>query len=215
MTCAICHIRKPRRECPGVHGEICSICCGQEREESVDCPLDCVWLREAHRHERAPELDQSSIPNQDIKITEEFLEENQVLLAFLAVSVFEGYLETPGATDWDVREALDALISTWRTLQSGLYYESLPSNTFAATIARHVKTKVDEVRQREARERGTSSIRDSAILKVLAFLQRLEYLHNNGRKRGRAFIDFLRGFYAPGTEKEEAIVEPKEPLIIL
>lgn len=216
MTCAICHIRKPRRECPGVHGEICSICCGREREETVDCPLDCVWLREAHQHERPPELDRANLPHQDIKITEQFLEQNQVLLAFVAVSVFEGYLETPHATDWDVREAFDSLVSTWRTLQSGLYYESLPSNTFAAAIARHVKDKIEEVRQREVRERGASSIRDSAILNVLVFLQRLEYVHNNGRKRSRAFVDFLRGFYAPTMEgKEEKITGPNEPLIIL
>jgi hypothetical protein len=216
VTCAICHIRKPKRECPGVRGEICTICCGREREESVDCPFDCHWLRDAHQHEKPPEFDRALIPNLDVKITEEFLEQNQVLLAFIAVSVFEAWLETPAATDWDVREALQALISTWRTLQSGIYYESRPDNTFAASIAAHVKKKIDEVREREVQERGSSSIRDSVILNVLMFLQRLEYLHNNGRKRSRAFLDFLRGFYAPSMEeKEESIVEPKEPLIIL
>lgn len=216
VTCAICHIRKPKRECPAVRGEICTICCGREREESVDCPFDCVWLRDAHRHEKRPEFDSEKVPNQDIEFTEDFLEQNQVLLAFIAVSIFEGYLETPGATDWDVREALQALISTWRTLQSGIYYESRPDNTFAAAVASHVKRKIDEVREREVRERGASTIRDSAILNVLAFLQRLEYIHNNGRKRSRAFLDFLRGFYGPAMEeKEESIVEPNEPLIIL
>lgn len=215
MKCAICQIRKPRRECPGVHGEICTICCGTEREQSVDCPLDCPWLHDAHEHEKT-DFDPATLPNQDIKVTEEFLAENEILLAFAAVSVFEAALDSPGTTDWDIREALESLVSSWRTLQSGLYYESRPTNTYAAAIADHIRKKIDEVREKEVQEHGTTSIRDSAILGVLAFLQRLEYTHNNGRKRSRAFLDFLRGFYAPAMEeKEETIVEPEKPLVIL
>ena len=215
MKCAICQIRKPRRECPGVHGEICTICCGTEREQSIDCPLDCVWLHEAHEHEKAPDLDGSAIPNQDIQVTEEFLRENEVLLAFVAVSVFEGALAAPGATDYDVREAFAALIATWRTLQSGIYYETRPDNTFAAAIASHVRGKIDEVRSKEAESQGASTILDSTILAVLAFLQRLEYSRNNGRKRSRAFLDFLRGFYAPTEESSLVGAEPDKPMVIL
>jgi predicted RNA-binding protein with EMAP domain len=149
-------------------------------------------------------------------VTEDFLRENEVLLAFLSVSVFEGVMQSPGATDWDVREALDALVATWRSLQTGIYYETQPANLYAATIARHVQTVIEDVRKKEARERGVSSIRDADILGVLAFLQRLEYTRNNGRKRSRSYIDFLGGFYVPPTEAgAENLTEPDEPLIIL
>lgn len=215
VKCAICQVRKPRRECPGVHGEICTICCGTEREQSIDCPLDCPWLREAHEHEKAPDLEATAIPNQDIQVTEEFLRENEVLLAFLAVSVFEGALAAPGATDYDVREAFAALIATWRTLQSGIYYETRPDNRFAATIASHVRGKIDEVREKEAESQGVSRILDSTILAVLAFLQRLEYSRNNGRKRSRAFLGFLQGFYAPTEESSVVGAAPDEPMVIL
>jgi hypothetical protein len=216
VKCAICQVRKPRRECPGVHGEICTICCGTEREQSIDCPLDCRWLQEAHEHERPPDLDRALLPNQDIEVTEDFLQENEVLLAFLSVSVFEGALESPRATDWDVREALDALIATWRTLQSGIYYETRPANTYAAAMAKHIRNAIEDVRQKEVQERGVSSIPDSALLRALVFLQRLEHTNNNGRKRSRAFLDFLGGFYVPPTEAgAENIEKPEEPLIIL
>jgi hypothetical protein len=212
--CKLCGIRKPRRECPGVHGEICTICCGTEREQSIDCPLGCVWLHDAHEHERAPDLDLSTVPNQDITVTEEFLQENEVLLAFLAIGVFEGAMESKGATDYDVREGLAALVASWKTLQSGIYFETIPANTFAAAIAGHVRNKIDEVRKKEAEATGgVSSIPDSAILAVLAFLQRLEYSRNNGRKRSRAFLDFLQGFYVPSDE--EADETPDEPMVIL
>ena len=52
MKCHICDTRKPRRHCPGVNGEICSICCGNEREVSISCPLDCPYLVEARLHEK-------------------------------------------------------------------------------------------------------------------------------------------------------------------
>ena len=149
-------------------------------------------------------------------MSEEFLQENEVLLAFLAVSVFEGALAAPGATDYDVREAFAALIATWRTLQAGIYYETRPDNRFAAAIASHVRGKIDEVRAKEAESQGVSRILDSTILAVLAFLQRLEYSRNNGRKRSRAFLDFLQGFYAPSTEENSVIgAEPDEPMVIL
>jgi hypothetical protein len=216
VNCVICGIRKSRRQCPGVNGDICTVCCGTEREQSVDCPLDCTYLQDAHEHERPPDFDPATLPNRDIDITEEFLEANQALLAFVCVAVFEGALESPGATDWDVREALEALIKTYRTLQAGLYYETLPANVFAAAMATFVQTRLADLKKREAEETGVSTIRDAAILGVLAFLQRLEYSHNNGRRRSRAFLDFLRGFYVPtllsGMEEDP---EPDEPRIIL
>jgi hypothetical protein len=215
VNCVICGIRKPRRHCPGVNGDICTICCGTEREQSVDCPLDCTYLHDAHEHEKPPELDAATLPNQDIQITEDFLRVNEILMAFLAMSIFEGALKSPGATDWDVREALEALVKTYRTLQSGLYYETLPTNIFAAAIAAHVQTKMAEIKQNEIEAGGVPTIRDATILGVIAFLQRLEYSHNNGRKRSRAFLDFLGGFYNAPGESEAEVLEPDAPRIIL
>jgi len=46
------------------------------------------------------------------------------------------------------------------------------------------------------RERlGITRTRDGDVLKILVFLQRLALDRNNGRPRGRAFLDALRGFY--------------------
>jgi hypothetical protein len=192
------------------------VCCGKEREQSVDCPLDCTYLQDAHEHEKPPDFDPATLPNRDIEITEDFLEANQALLAFLCIAVFEGALQSPEATDWDVREAMEALIKTYRTLQAGLYDETLPANVFAAGIAAVVQTRLADLKEREAQVTGVTTIRDAAILGVLAFLQRLEYSHNNGRKRSRAFLDFLRGFYVPSMESAEAEgLEPDEPRIIL
>src|ERR1700722_7813281 len=198
LPCAICQTRKPRRYCLGVRAEICTVCCGTEREQSIDCPLECEFLHEAHRREKAQDPDPATMPNADIRVTEQFLVENEVLLAFIAVTLFEAWLETRDANDWDLRETFEALTRTYRSLDSGIYYEARPDNVFAARIAAYVQEKIAELRAKETAERevslGDSGIRDSALLGVLVFLQRIEFAQNNGRKRSRAFLDFLRGF---------------------
>jgi hypothetical protein len=195
MSCAICHVRRPKRFCPGVRGDICTMCCGSEREITVDCPLDCVYLREAHQHEKIEPPDPHDFPNQDVRVTEEFLRDREPLLLFLARTLLDAALATPGAVDFDVREALDAMVRTCRTLQSGVYYETRPDNPIAAAICSLVRAGIDEFRKQESERAGMAQTRDSDILGILVFLQRLERDNNNGRKRGRAYLDFLRGFF--------------------
>ncbi|HTR37896.1 MAG TPA: hypothetical protein VMH80_18435 [Bryobacteraceae bacterium] len=194
MKCKICDTRKPRRFCPGVSGEICSICCGNQREVTIDCPLDCPHLMEARLHEKTTPLDPENIPNKDVQVTEQFLREHEPLLVFLGARLLEAALATSGAVDADVREALGSLIRTYRTLQSGLYYETRPSNLVADAIHRKMQEAVDALRK-ELAEKNATPIRDAEILGTLVFLERVELHENNGRPRGRAFVDYLRGHF--------------------
>ena len=46
--------------------------------------------------------------------------------------------------------------------------------------------------------------RDADVLGLLVFLQRLELDRNNGRRRGRAFLDALREFLPAGAANPPA-----------
>jgi hypothetical protein len=209
MACTICQIRRPRRYCPGVQGEICALCCGTEREVTVNCPFDCEFLEESRKRDKPMPLDLEDLPNRDVHVSEKALEENKALVAFLSHSLVQAALSVPGIVDADARESLEALIRTWRTLASGLYYESLPQNQMALHLYRGVERSLEDLRRQEA-QAGRSRTRDSAVLLVLVFLQRLELDRNNGRLRGRAFLNLLWDFY--GTPPEEA---PSSSLILL
>ncbi len=198
--CQICETRRPRRFCPGVNGEICSLCCGREREVTVTCPFDCPHLREARAHERPPEIKPEDIPNKDVRISEQFLRDNEPLLMFAAGALLRSAAETPGAVDDDVREALACTVRTYLTLESGLVYETRPANPLAANIQARLQASFQEYRQQVARRTGVNTIRDTDVLGVLVFLRRLEIQHNNGRRRGRAFMDFLRSFFPQDTQ---------------
>ena len=203
MVCAICEIRRPKRYCPGVRGEICSLCCGAEREVSVHCPLDCEYLQDSRKHDKTSPVNPDTFPNQDIRVTDDFLHENEELLVFLGRAVMAAVLQID-AVDNDVREALDALIRTYRTLQSGVYYETRPQNPLAGAIFSAMQNAVVELRRVEQEDRGVAHTRDAQVLGLLVFLQRLELDRNNGRRLGRAFIDFLRTFFAPQGEPQAA-----------
>ena len=195
MACAICKVRKPRRICPGVRGEICSICCGTEREVTVSCPFDCEYLRDARKHDREVPIDPATAGDPDIHITEETLQKNEALLGILAERLVGAALATPGVVDFDIREALQALIRTFRTLASGLYYQTVPQNPMAASVFRALETGAEEYRKQETAELGMTRTRDSDILAMLVFLERLELDRNNGRRRGRAFLHYLSHSY--------------------
>ncbi len=194
MKCKLCGLRKPRRYCPGVAGDICSICCGTEREVTVSCPLECPFLMDARLHEKARQQEPQGMIHPDVRVTEEFLRDHEPLLIFLGANLLEASLSTPGIVDSDVRETLDALIRTYRTLQSGLYYETLPSNLLAAGIHQKIQQAIGKLRE-ELTEKGSTSIRDVEILGMLVFLDRVAVHQDNGRPRGRAFIDYLRGVF--------------------
>ncbi len=177
---------------------------------TVVCPFDCEYLRESRLHERLPEISEADLPNRDIALTDRFLAQNDELLSIVGQTLYGCTEQNPDINDNDVREGLDALIRTYRTLQSGLYYESRPTNPMALFVYDQVQQLVARLRE-ATRQTGRESVRDVAMLGVLAFFRRAEAEHNNGRRKGRAFLDFLRQNLMLGEIRE---VPPDTPLIV-
>jgi hypothetical protein len=57
-----------------------------------------------------------------------------------------------------------------------------------------LRESIEEFRKRMVEELGLHTLRDADIMGTLVFVQRLELQHNNGRRRGRAFFDFLTSY---------------------
>lgn len=208
VLCKICGKRRARRACPAVQGDICTICCGTEREVSLLCPLECEWLQEAHRHEK-PVEPTGPFANEDIKISEEFLAEHEELLLYCTHSLVDAARKASGAIDTDVIAALEALIRTYRTLEAGLVYETRAANSIAASVQRSFSEALAAYQKTRAERGAISPVRDRDLLGVLVFLHRLGVTNQNGKPRGRMFMDMLRQISPhPG-------VEERAPSIIL
>lgn len=175
---------------------------------TLNCPLDCVYLREARKHDRPIPVNPDDFPNQDIRVSEEFLYEHEPLLVAVGRATLDAALATPGAVDFDLREAFAALIRTQRTRESGLYYETRPDNMVAAELSRRIHASAEEFRRLETEQLHMTRTRDADVLTVLAFLQRLEIDRNNGRRRGRAFIDFLRTQFPAKADETAPAAQP-------
>jgi hypothetical protein len=195
MACPLCGVRRPRRFCPGTNRDICAPCCGAERETTISCPLDCEYLKESRKHDRPPEAN-APAAHPDVRITEEFLERNGGLVAALGRAVPLASFRMQGAVDRDAREALDALIRTWRTLASGIYYQTRPENPLAAGISDGAQEAIAAFREEEKKQLGVSRTRDADVLGVLTHMHDLAVAFDNGRPRGRAFLHLLWDFYA-------------------
>ncbi|MEP7351714.1 MAG: hypothetical protein ABI824_00640 [Acidobacteriota bacterium] len=189
-ACKLCGTRRAKRACPGVDAGICATCCATGREVTIDCPLDCPFLMEARLHERPAPIAPQDIPNRDVEVSEEFVRDQEHLVLWFCHSLARA-MESRKAVDYDAREALDSSIKTLRATQSGLVYEARPENPYAADILDALTNATEELRKAIVDESGMASLRDVDLLGTLIFIQRLELQHNNGRRRGRAFYDFL------------------------
>ena len=202
--CKLCEKRRAKRDCPGVSGDICPACCGTERENTIDCPLDCAYLREARLHDRPVAVMEEDLPNKDIHVSEDFIRKQEHVVMWLGYALAR-VMETRHSVDADAREGLESLIKTYRTLEAGLIYETRPPNFFAADIQEALKHAVDELRKQVTEASGMQTLRDADVLGSLVFLQRLELQHNNGRRRSRAFVDFLRTYF-PAPAQPASVV---------
>jgi hypothetical protein len=192
-----------------VGGDICALCCGTEREVTLTCPLECEYLREAHRREKPVPVSNGQLANPDIDVSEEFIRSHEEFLLFCIYSLVQAGLRTPGAVDSDVIDALEALIQTHRTLESGLYYETRAENRIAAAIQRSFEASLADYQKLRAEREHLAPVRNAEILAILVFLHRFGQQNQNGRPRGRMYLDLLRQM------TPEQGVETQAPGIIL
>jgi hypothetical protein len=181
----MCRRRKAKRPCPAVRGEICPQCCGEARENTVNCPLDCAFLIEAHRLEFDKPLPRVDPAFPQYQVTEDFLYAHDSLIGQMSAAILLSALDQPSPQDSDLTEAIHAAIRTRETQASGLIYESAPALPVPQAIYRGLR----EFLERAQQETG---VKDSEVLLVLVFLARLAQVHANGRPRSKAFLGYLR-----------------------
>lgn len=201
--CAICHKRKAKRSCPGVRGDICAICCGTEREVTVDCPFDCTYLRESRRYDWKKSAPPASLPFPEIEVGNDFLAEHEPFIGQIGFQLFRYALENPKTNDHDMEGAIEKMIRTYETLSSGIYYDSLPEESSQVGVFRALKTFFDEYQQKAHEQGRVAGLKESDVIRSLVFLARIAAVHDNKRPRSRAFIDFLRQTFPGGTKQEE------------
>jgi len=212
MSCPICGKRPPKRFCPAKGEKICALCCGQEREVTIDCPVDCAHLISAHRYEtehRKPPSAQE-FPYREVQVEPDFVYEHWHVIHSLASLILRSHIQNKELTDSTAIAAIEALAVTYRTLGTGIYYERPPDAPMARALYDQLTETLQESRQAEAAHTGLPALRDSEVFRLLVFFIRVAKQETNGRRLSRAFLEFLRArFPLPAEEAKE------EPRIIV
>ena len=211
MPCSLCETRKEKRFCPAIHGRICPQCCGEQREVTLDCPCDCVYLQQARENEtRNPRhkrpkviLDRKSLfPN--VEIEEAFLYQQENLLLGISFALAKSARADRNLRDSDLTAAVVSLGKTYETLvQSGLHYDAGAINPPQQAVIQEIKTMLAEYREVEQKNRGYVALRDSDILKGIVFMIRMAHGRTNGRPKSRAFVEFFFQQFPDKAAQEE------------
>ena len=200
MSCPICEKRPPKRFCPAKGEKICAICCGRERELTIDCPSDCSHLISAHRYEsehRKP-LSADEVPYRDVEFSMESIYERWPAISVIASAILGFQAQNKELHDDEANAAIEALAETYRTLGTGLYYERPPAGPLARGLYGQITQYLQEFRKSGNGPIGSPSLKDTDVFHLLVFVLRVAKRETNGRSRSRAFLDFLRAqFPAP------------------
>ena len=207
MSCPICEKRPPKRFCPAKGEKICAVCCGEGREVTIDCPLDCSYLIAAHRYEaehRKP-MTPDDVPYRDVFVPVDFVYEHWPVVAGIAAAVLNLQRELRDFRDSDAISAISALAETYRTLGSGIYYERPPEIPDARAVYGAINQFLQEFRKSDSARAGLPRLKDADVFHVLVFLSRLAKQETNSRPRSRAFLGFLRQrFPLPAQAEKDA-----------
>lgn len=213
MSCPICERRPPKRFCPAEGEKICPICCGEQREVTIDCPSGCPHLVAAHRYEtehRRPALPET-FPYPDVQLSPEFVYERWPVVTGLAATVLAVQEGNQDLNDGDVLAALGGLAETHRTLETGIYYERPPEAPLARALYGELGRFLEQLQEEEARRTGFSSLKEADIFRLLVLLLRVGKQETSGRPRSRGFLTVLSTrFPPPAAEADE-----DAPLIII
>jgi hypothetical protein len=195
MLCPICNKRKAERFCPAKGERICAVCCGTEREVTIDCPVDCAYLIAAQKYERQQNkaVPESEVPYPDVEISPALIHENRAVISGLAFAILRSAADQSGTVDQDAFTALNALVETYRTLGLGIYYEKPPAGGPPLAIYTGVKKFIEEFGQQLTQQRSGAQLKDRDIFFFLLFLLRVGRQQTSGRPRSRMYLEFLRG----------------------
>jgi hypothetical protein len=215
VSCVICEKRKEKRFCPAVHGRICPQCCGENREITLDCPSDCVYLQQARERELPRPFEQldKDVLFLNVEVPERFLYEHEHLIVGLSFALAKSARADRNLRDPELISALTAITKAYETLvNSGLYFDAPVTGLTQQAVADEVQKMIKEYREAEQTHVGHVRLRDSDILHALVFLTRTANGRTSGKPKCRAFIDFLLSQF---PEKEAALTAAGEPSRII
>jgi hypothetical protein len=160
---------------------------------TIDCPSDCVHLVASRQYDLTRlEIDWSKAPFAENKFDRRFAEAEGPLLFYLDHAICQFAAEHRATVDSDILAALQTLAEAYRSVTNGIIYEKPLDYPLQRALFQSLKAAITEFREKEAQRLGMATVRDSEVRDALIFLTQLCAVHENGRPKGRAYLDLIR-----------------------
>jgi hypothetical protein len=134
------------------------------------------------------------MPHRDVRIDGEFMQKSEMVLMLLAAFLNRALQPVPNATDQEAREALEALVATYR---DGA--EIVPEGEIAKGIVERFREKMGTF-VNDLKDRDAGPFADKVFLGVLVFMARVAFGYDNGKPHCRAYVHYLRSTFPEGAE---------------
>ena len=206
--CPLCSERPAKRYCPAKLTNICAVCCATKREVEIDCPGSCAHLQAGRVYDSERKQVDPDIVARARPFNQRYLNEYGPLLELLSRVVAEERMVAPWLLDSDVKAVYEALSATMKTLDSGIYYETLPDSSATFSLFRRLKTFLDNFMSPPA-EAQHRPLRLSEILSLVDFLILAVMVNSSGRPRSRQYLDWVTaasGMTPPPAESSRLIL---------
>ena len=190
-ACPLCEVRKSKRFCPAKATKICAVCCGEKREREISCPADCVYLQSGREYETERLAKRSPSLARTPRLWEPaFLQRYYGITLSLWTILAEQREQHIEIVDQDVGQALEGLLKTYRTLESGIYYDHAPASYSAKSIYEAVKAYLDKTHS--SMDESIPRLKVGEILDCLQLQKELFIAISLPRPKSRAFLDHIQ-----------------------
>jgi len=214
MKCILCEQRKAKRSCPAKDTLICAQCCGEKRVLEIECPESCEYLKTGR--ERESEDYKKHIQRMDQTAQErhrKILYEHRNVVAHLEYVISRQRILSRDLGDKDVVQAVDSLLETYRTEDTGLLYERTDDNLRIESLRRELREIIESYRNPEGEEKKgivdpkNTRLQLGAAIDCLKFIRTLATTYLEDRNSGSGYVDFLARII-PREEAQKSIIVP-------
>jgi len=167
-----------------------------------------MHLISARRYEieHCKPIEPEAIPFPDLEFSPEILRRHPEAVSAIGLAILGFAQQNGGVRDPEILTALRTLAESYRTLESGIYFERPPDEPLTRALYAHVGQALLEFKKQRVQQSGFATIKDSEIFRLLVFFLRVGVRETNGRPKSRAFVDFLYAQFpaVPATVEREA-----------
>ena len=191
--CMVCKKKKGKRNCPALGGAICALCCGTNKENQIDCPVDCFFLSKSKKY-FTDRQDSQKIIDFDREMKSIIGSENQYVDVLQNIeAIISKICTAQGDCDQDVVVALEYII------EMGKSQLDLPSK-FLTELPPNIQSIVDAVNDILV-SREAMGLKEDLLTRLKCVYRVLDSVRtHHDPKDKNSYLKFIGGYLSgPGN----------------